>query len=569
MPNAEYYQKFVDGKQSYFASEVQPRDVPAPIGGWDAFSPLTHMPPDHAVTLQNWIPRPGWVELRGGYNVWTSITQTAVNSLLVYRPVGGTERMFAVSNNTVYETSSFGVIGNTPKTVTNTYVQYVNFTVPGGSSYLVCCNGVDAPFAFDGTNWTTPSIGLSSGLSGYTLNPNKFIQVLSHQQRLFFVLNNSTQVWYFPVQSISAPAGANGANVIDVGSFVDKGSYVVSITSLTLDGGNGPNAFLVIATNKGQIVIYQGTDPTNANAWSLVGTYDLPPPLGTRCFRKIGSDVAYLSTQGLIPLSKALPFNPAAQRSVAFTLSIQNTMLLSAQTYAANQGWETTLFDQQGLMIVNIPVTTNNYQQQYVMNLLTGKWCQFTGWYANTFAIFNENLFFGDNTGNVNMAYTGRTDFSNAISADMKCAFNFFEAPGRLKNMTMVKPYMIVDGFFTPTFNVNVDFGDVSPTAPVINTQPTGALWDSALWDSGLWSGGNNVSALWQNVNALGTALAVRMKVNYGGTTGSNLAAIGVFDSGVFDTTVFDGTGVTVPGSNLPVIQVLGFEAIVQPGGPV
>jgi hypothetical protein len=407
-------------------------------------------------------------------------------------------------------------------------------------------------------------------VSAYTLNSNNFIQVFPHQQRLFFVLKNSTQVWYLPVQSINAPAGANGANVIDVGSFVDKGSYVVAITNMTLDGGNGPNSYLVIATNKGQIVIYQGIDPTNSSSWSLVGVYDLPTPIGgPRCFKKIGADVAYICLEGLIPLSKALPFNPAAQRSVAFTLNIQNQVLQSALSYGSNFGWETALFAKQGLMILNVPISENSSQTQYVMNTLTGAWCSFTGWNANTFGLYNDNLYFGDNSGNVNLAYTSRTDFNQGIVADMKCAFNFFEAPGRLKNMTMIKPYMITDGFITPTFNINVDFGDVSPTVPVVSAKPVGALWDTALWDSGLWSSGTSVSALWQNVNALGTALAARMKINYGGTSAVNLASIGTFDNGVFDTLIFDGTGDTTAGANTPVVQILGFETIVQPGGPV
>jgi hypothetical protein len=28
--------------------------LPPPVGGWDALSALADMPPDHAVTLDNW-----------------------------------------------------------------------------------------------------------------------------------------------------------------------------------------------------------------------------------------------------------------------------------------------------------------------------------------------------------------------------------------------------------------------------------------------------------------------------------------------------------------------------------
>ena len=40
--------------------------VPAPVGGWDTLSPIAAMPPDHAVLLDNWIPRPGYCEVRRG-----------------------------------------------------------------------------------------------------------------------------------------------------------------------------------------------------------------------------------------------------------------------------------------------------------------------------------------------------------------------------------------------------------------------------------------------------------------------------------------------------------------------
>ncbi|WP_230681797.1 hypothetical protein, partial [Streptococcus pneumoniae] len=41
--------------------------IPAPVGGWDAQSPLANMPPENAVILDNFIPRAGYVELRRGF----------------------------------------------------------------------------------------------------------------------------------------------------------------------------------------------------------------------------------------------------------------------------------------------------------------------------------------------------------------------------------------------------------------------------------------------------------------------------------------------------------------------
>src|SRR6056297_3242565 len=39
---------------------------PAPVGGWNARDDLGNMPPEDAVVLRNWRPRPGYLETRGG-----------------------------------------------------------------------------------------------------------------------------------------------------------------------------------------------------------------------------------------------------------------------------------------------------------------------------------------------------------------------------------------------------------------------------------------------------------------------------------------------------------------------
>ena len=64
------YKQIHNAKESYFLQEVKPVSIPAPVGGWDGISPLANMKPEFAVTLENIVPRPGWVELRGGRNTW-------------------------------------------------------------------------------------------------------------------------------------------------------------------------------------------------------------------------------------------------------------------------------------------------------------------------------------------------------------------------------------------------------------------------------------------------------------------------------------------------------------------
>lgn len=558
--HAEKYARLDDAKPAYFIKETSAEPIPAPVGGWDAKSPLANMPPENAITLRNWVSRPGYVELRGGYSAWVQSlngSTSPVQSLMVYRPPNGSERLFGAIDDSIIEVSENGV-----QTVSKTGLagssiwQYINYTPAGGNSYLVICNGVNAVLNFNGTAWTTPSI------TGFT--SANAIQVHSHMRRIWFVEVNTTKVWYLAVDAV-----AGAATALDVGPFLTKGSYVNSVGTWTVDGGNGPQALFVVYSNKGQAVIYSGQDPSNATTWTLVGVFNLPTPIGRRCMIPIGSDLGIITLEGLIPISKALPFNPSAARSVAFTDQIQNAMNQAAQNYSSNFGWEAQLFVSQTLMIMNVPLQTNNQQNQFVMNTITQKWSLFTGWNANCFAIFNENLFFGDNSGNVNLAYAGRLDGINSIDSLLQCAFNYFQSPGRLKHLNMLKAYFIGDGTLTPTISINVDFGTDAPNAPVTIGTPSGAVWDQSAWDQSTWSTGTIAFANWQSTEALGTTLSINMGVNYGATSQS-LTGYGFFDYGVFDTAIFDGTGAsTYSGQNVPILQLTSFLGILQAGGPI
>src|SRR5262249_31149821 len=162
-------------------------------------------------------------------------------------------------------------------------------------------------------------------------------------------------------------------------------------------------------------------DPGDPTGWTLVGTFTLAPPIGTppwRCALKVGSDVALITQQGVLPLSQALPFDPSADRSVAITSRIQNAMAQASMQAKDHFGWQLIGYPNQQLAILNVPIEENSTQYQFVMNVLTGAWCRFTGWNANCFETYNNNLYFGDNSGNVNIAYEGGSDNMNSIAGN-------------------------------------------------------------------------------------------------------------------------------------------------------
>jgi hypothetical protein len=547
-------------KQPFNAPDVETEFVPVPTDGWDAISPLANMDPKRSAIMINWVPRPGWVEIRQGASVWSQGLPggSSVETLLVLRQPT-TQRMFAATNLAIYEVSTQGAAPTTALAsgFSSNRWQYTNFTPPNGTTVIQLVNGSDPLQQYDGTTWSAPSI---SGLpAGFTTA--SFTNIFAGKQRLWYTLKNSTIVAFMPVGAITGAV----EGFQDFGTLFDRGGFVQAVCDWTIDAGEGPNSYTTFISSEGQIAVYQGVDPGNTSLWSFVGVFNIAKPIGQRCFVKWGTDILLITYEGLVPISKALPYDPSAERSAALTNHIQNAMNQSVQMYSTNFGWQAIPFPLQTLLFLNIPQAVNQLQVQYVMNTLNGAWTQFQGWNANCFELFSstptgqQNLFYGDNSGNVVQAYLGGADITAAIAADMQCAFNWFNDPGRLKHIKMIQPLMTTDGSLMPSVGVDVDFS-ASTATPTTQGAVTFAEWGTATWGVSNWSAGTQQVTSWQGVQANpGKALAVRVKAS---ALPNSSAPIPAFGTAVFGTSVFGGYS-----SNSLTLQINAFNAIMEVGG--
>ena len=536
--------------------DVVTKVVPAPTEGWDAISPLASMDPKRAPVLTNWVCRPGWVELRAGATPWSWVgSDNPVESLFAYRAT--TEKLFAASAGSIYDVSNLGQADPVVTGMTTARWEYVEFTPANAATVIQLVNGIDPLQMYNGTTWSVPSI---TGFPG-GLNTSNIFNIASQKRRLWYIMGNgtggrSTRACFMPTDAIQGPI----AGTLDLGALWNDGGYLVAMANWTIDGGAGPQDYAAFISSEGQISIYSGTDPTSPTNWSLVGTFNLAPPISDRCVLKVGADVAVITQQGVIPLSQALPFDPSSDRSVAITARIQNAMALYSMQAKNNFGWQVISYPDQQLAIVNVPITENELQYQLVMNALTGAWSLFNGWNANVFEIYNNDLYYGANDGTVVLAYDGGLDIGLPIQADMQCAFNYFDDPGRTKRVTMLQPLLVAGGNITPTLSVDEDFAISSSTAP-ITILTGGAVWDTARWDVDTWPDASQVVKNWQSVTAIGHALAVHMSVNL--ATTSMYSVTSEFDIAEFDIAVFDQGLANIA----PQLQVNAFNAVMEMGG--
>lgn len=526
------------------------RPAPAPFGGWDTESPIANMKQGFAVLLDNWIPRNGRVELRRGFIDHVTGTSDPVEALIAWRGDAAGDKIFACAGTDIYDVTTAGGLPSAAwASATSAQWKYTNFANDAGA-FAIAANGVDVPLRYNGTDWAELTI---TGTSGpITLTSSNLADVMSHKRRLWFLEKNTLRVWFLPVNAIQG-----AAELLDLGPIFYKGGRLVAQGTWSLDGGAGMDDVAAFFTSEGQVAIYQGLDPTDADNWSLVGVFDLSKPLGSNSLVKWGADLAILTIDGLLPLSQALNKDRDEAKKIAITSKITSAFGKAAMAYGSNFGWSTTLYGGRGgLVVVNVPVVQNGAAHQYVQSIETGAWCRYTGWDAICFASANGGLYFGAELG-VYQADTGSSDNSEIIYGDLTGAFSRFGYQGS-KQFTMIQPLLKAPSIIKPAIEVLTDYRERVPTAVPTVIAP-GDIGDDDE---------DEIRYDWTSATGNGLVGAPRLRVGVVGSGDSDRLAIGdgflLLDQAAGDH--------ILTRSDLPLdvdVSLIGFNLMFIPGGPL
>lgn len=472
------------------------RTISSPTGGWNAVDSLEEMPENEAPILTNWVPYPTSCNVRNGYTRYATGLPSQVETVMAY--VGPTaSKLFAASSSNIYDVTSGGAVGAPVQSgLSNDRWQYVNYSNTGGQ-YLYIVNGADAARYFDGSTWTVASIA--------SVTSSNLININLHQNRIWFVEKNSLRAWYLATSALQGVA-----KKFDLTGVVQKGGYLVAMATWTIDAGYGIDDYAVFITSKGEMLMYKGSDPTDPTTWGLIGDFQIGSPIGRRCFMKFAGDLLIVCQDGLYPMSGALQ-SSRTNPKVALSYKIQYAMSAAISSYGANFGWQVLQFPKENLLWVNVPVSEGASQQQYVMTTLPNKaWCNFSGWEANCWELFNDDPYFGGN-GYVGRAWNSLGDNSTNIQADALQAFNYFGTEA-LKRFTMMRPFLNTNGSPSILGAMNIDFSLADNTALLSFVPTSYATWDSGIWDTSVWGGDLNLSNQWQGCTGVGNTGGVRLK---------------------------------------------------------
>ena len=490
----------------------------APVGGWDAYNSIDNMPPTNAVLLDNLIPSTGRVTSRLGQEEYCDIgTGTPVETLASFQaPLE--DRLFAATNNEIWDITdpALPVVSTQPAPITSDRWQTHNFegTDPSGlTARLIWCNGVDDARTFkQGGGWEVLADTNGVGVD--------FEGGVSYKGRMYYWKARRNRFWY-------ATEGAFQGDLqeFNLGSFNTQGGHIEYITTWTqMDAGDGRDDFIVFVFNTGEVLVYQGDSPTVGQYWEIVGRYKMSEPLGPRSNVSFGTDRILMTKDGYQSLSTITQQGRIGDQN-QFGRQIYGAVASKARAFSTLFGWEATHWPRGGLVLFNVPLSEDSFEQ-HVLNLVTMRWCRFTGYETATMVVHRERLYGSTRDGRVLELMVGTSDEGEAIQCKCIMAYNDFGNLGYNKHLTAAEllttiqraQNIIIDGLdrysipFLPDVQSDEDFKRLGKWADPPVPGVDGSPWNRDFWAR---QGAVPTTSGWQNVSAFGNAvsLAVRFAV--------------------------------------------------------
>ena len=444
---------------------------------------------------------------------------TAVNGTDANLVYNGTNWITTANTSTAQVISSITHVGTVATMTTGSAHGLVTgnqITVTGATSsdyngtFIITVTGITT---LTYTMLTTPAAN-ATVVGTYTValyitgvDSKNLINVNLFKHRLYYTEKNTMKVWYLPTDAIGGAALS-----LDFGGIARMGGYIQAMGTWTIDAGQGVDDYAVFVTNNGEVIVYNGTDPSDVNNWALKGVWQLGQTFSRRCFLKWAGDLLLLTQDGLVPLASALQSSRLDPR-INITDKIYFEISREISLYSTNFGWQIVYFASPNMLLINVP--SDEGIQQYVMHTISKAWCSFTGINATCFELSYDNLFFGGN-GYVGQFWNGYSDDGANINALVQQAYSYFDAPGQLKRYTLVRPIIQTDnGFPSVLCGINVDFDYQNQLGQIAFNPASTDLgtWDNAKWDANTWGGNLSINRIWQGVTGLGFSAGINMSM--------------------------------------------------------
>ncbi len=492
----------------------QPITYPAPVGGLVTATDIASASRGSASVLRNFLPTLTGARVRGG-SVQNGLVAGAADIISAFKyKYGTTEKLFVATAAGIFDMTSPAA----PPTTTAADVsglgggdwcvfQHTN----AGNGYLVCVNGADTRRLFNGASWTTtPAITFSDSTTSAQLNCGWLFK-----NREFFIKNATLDAYYLDVNAIGG-----AASVFPLGGVMKLGGSLLTGFSWSLESGDGLSDMCVFVSTEGEVAIYAGSDPSDANDFALRGIYRIGKPLGKNAWIRAGGDVLVATIDGLIPMSQVLQRDRESLSLVSVSRPIED--LWQAAAKATQYGWTLKQWPEQNLVFVSFPSNIVVEDTTFVLNVQTGRWSTLSNWRASCFETLQGSLFFGSIGGYCWQGDVTGEDDGLPFTAAYLSQFLPPQQFGQRATASLAQMYIHAAAKPNVRLFARADGNKTEPVLPAVTTYGENiGVWDVGQWDVGQWDVGLDVNrySFRQNVRASGDSLALGcMIVSAGGT---------------------------------------------------
>jgi len=480
------------------AQSLRTITIPAPVRGIVQAENEAFMQPGGANVQTNWATTMKGVKLRGGCIRWCELPETTpIISAFEYSD-GNAQRMYAANATKLYDvTTGIATMIKDGQGSGNYFSAQMNnnsgdnFMIVGNDAgdFLLRTRDGLAFFLLSGV------IGAAGdGVPNITYDPAKLpagvpqgtglVYSWKYRNRLYFIQESSMNAWYLPLDAVGGVL-----QPIYLAGAATKGGKLLFGASWSIDAGDGIDDKCVFVTDLGELLIFTGSNPSDAANWRQEGRYQIGPPLGMNAHMLLGGDLLIATVDGIVPVSQAIQKDSGA---LTLALLTRNIKPLWRGEVDDKREWPWTMkrWDEYGGIFVATPGgTTPSTKHCLVANNETGAWFVYT-WDVTCLIRMRGDMFFGTQTGIVMQA--DRTGYDDGLpyTATLVGGWETFQSGAARVTWHQARA-VFASRFaepFQPQLAAAVDYLITIPPPPPPGLDP-GVLdvWDEGLWDDALW----------------------------------------------------------------------------------
>lgn len=504
-----------------------------PVRGWVLNEALSNAKPGGARVLENWFPTRTSARLRGGSRKYATISTGAVRRMWTFTS-GNLEQFFASDDTGIFELTSVADASVIPTAKvtgqTSGYYSTVQFGT-AAANFIYLLNGTDDALLYDGATFkkinaaSTPIaiVGVATASLSFGW---------SFSNRLFFVEKDTMNAWYLDVQSLGGTA-----HKFSLAGIFQNGGSLLCGGRWSLDAGDGLDDKCVFISTKGEVAVYQGSDPSDTSNWSKVGVYEITPPLGPNATMQAGGDLLIATENNLVPISEAVNKDSAALALTSVSSAIEPVWKKEVAA-RDTMPWEIMKWPAKNMMVVSLPVTDVGIEPGcLVANLETGAWAKYTGWETACLCQFSGQGYFGTNSGTIHQMEVGGSDDGTPYVCTYVGQPDHLRSPGVYKTIHSARAAFLSSTVFIPKISASTDYRIKLPSLPTSVADASTDEWDNAFWDLSNWGGDEDPTAItrWVSIGRSGFVIMPQIQITCGNsdTPSTELMAMDIiFETG-------------------------------------